>query len=238
MRGHALMLAAERADPAAGRAHVSPWAMRRTLHNDPQYRSYMTSMFVFGSGNLMVTAPLIIMLKDRFVMLSDSWQMFIAATIPLLIMPLAIPFWSKLLDRVHIIQFRAVHSWAFVLAIVLVFVGCLLTEPWVLVVAAMLKGVAFGGGVLGWNLGHHDFSSVRNASHYMSVHVSLTGLRGVTSPVIGVSVYELLEWQMPGSGPLVFLLCLSLSVTGALGFMRLARTMPIGEHTIAPPPAR
>jgi len=237
MRGHAAMLAAERREPRAGRVHFNPWLLRNTLHEDPMYRRYMTAMFVFGSGNLMVTAPLIIMLKDRFV-ISEAWQMFIAATIPLLIMPLSIPFWSKLLDRVHIIPFRAVHSWAFVSSIVLVFIGCLLTQPWIIVLAAIMKGVAFGGGVLGWNLGHHDFTSVEKASHYMGVHVTLTGLRGVTSPIIGVSVYELLEWWMPGAGPLVFVLCLAMSISGALGFLALARTMPGNEHTIAPPPAR
>ncbi len=238
MRGHAAMLAAERREPSAGRVHVNPWMLRRTLHEDPMYRRYMTAMFVFGSGNLMVTAPLIIMLKDRFVMLSEAWQMFIAATIPLLIMPLSIPVWSKLLDRVHIVPFRAVHSWAFVSSIVLVLIGCLLTQPWIIVLAAIMKGVAFGGGVLGWNLGHHDFASVEKASQYMGVHVTLTGLRGVTSPIIGVSVYQLLEWWRPGSGPLVFTLCLALSIAGALGFLVLARTMPRDEHIIAPPPAR
>ena len=212
--------------------------MRQTLREDPHYRRYMTAMFVFGSGNLMVTAPLIIMLKDRFVMLNEGWQMFIAATIPLLIMPLSIPFWSRLLDRVHIVPFRAVHSWAFVTSIVLVLIGCLLTEPWIVVLAAITKGIAFGGGVLGWNLGHHDFTTVENASRYMGVHVSLTGLRGVTSPIIGVSVYQLLEWWRPGSGPLVFALCLGLSISGAIGFWMLARTMPRDTHTIAPPPAR
>ena len=60
-------------------------------------------------------------------------------TIPLLLLPLSIPLWSRLLARVHILQFRAVHSWAFVAATATVLIATLTMQPWLLFLGATLK---------------------------------------------------------------------------------------------------
>jgi len=62
---------------------------------------------------LSITAPLVIMLKDRFE-LDPLSAVLIAAALPTLLMPASIPLWSRLLDRMDVIRFRAIHSWAFV----------------------------------------------------------------------------------------------------------------------------
>ena len=181
-------------------------------------------MFVFGSGNLMVSAPLVIMLKDRFE-LDPTRAILIAAALPTLLMPVSIPIWSRLLDRVHIIAFRATHSWAFVASTAVLLVAAVTTRTELLWFGATLKGLAFGGGVLAWNLGHHDFAPVERASQYMGVHVTLTGIRGMLAPVIGVSVYEILEWLQPGAGAWTLGLCLGLTAAGAIWFVLMRRAL-------------
>ena len=186
-------------------------------------------MFMFGLGNLMVTAPLVILLKDQFAM-TPLESVLIATTLPLLLMPVSIPVWSKLLDRVHIIEFRAIHSWSFVASIITMLLASVLDIPPLLWVGAVLQGIAYGGGVLAWNLGHHDFAPVEKASLYMAVHVTLTGIRGLVALVVPVGVYELLEHLRPGSGGWVFAMCLFFCLCGTIGFVLMRRSLAGPGH--------
>jgi MFS family permease len=222
VRGHRALLRAER--DAAGNAMtlVHPASLWRVLTHDPAFGKYMLCMFIFGMGNLMVTTPLVIILRDRFEV-REFLGILIASSIPAFLMPFSIPWWSRLLNRVHIVQFRAVHSWAFVASIALFLLGAVTVQPWLMVLGAVAKGIAIGGGVLGWNLGHHDFAPRHLAGRYMGVHVTLTGLRGIIAPVLAVILYEMLEGRAAGAGAWVFACCLGLSLTGAAGFHLLAR---------------
>ncbi|MDG2200738.1 MAG: hypothetical protein P8K80_06110 [Phycisphaerales bacterium] len=224
MRGHAAMLRQERtmsegADPL--RPSINPLQMLRLLRSDMNYTRFMACQFLLGTGNMMVTAPLIIVLTSIYDM--DYVQAIsIMTTIPILVMPLSIPFWSSLLDRVHIIRFRSVHSWIFVLTTLIL--AASVGTGWLagLWIAAVIRGIAFGGGVLAWNLGHHDFSTVASSSSYMGVHVTLTGLRGLLAPFLGVLLYEALLDTDP-TGWIVFSIALILVTAGASGFVILAR---------------
>ena len=229
MRGHRALLAAENAEEGVGGLRLSPLRSLRVLAEDGRFRGYMICMFLFGTGNLMVTAPLVIVLKKQF-RLDPLSSILITSSIPFLLMPLSIPFWSKLLDRVHIIEYRAVHCWSFVASIAAVLLGSVLGATWLLWLSAVLQGIAFGGGVLGWNLGHLDFAPPEKASLYMGVHVTLTGIRGLFAPLLAVGIYELLEATQEGSGGWVFALCLALSLAGALGFVRMRRALSGPGH--------
>jgi MFS family permease len=229
VRGHRALMRAEQDGDESAITLVNPLVAWRVVRGDRRFGAYMLCMFVFGFGNLMVSAPLIIMLRDRFG-LEQLPSILITLSIPTLIMTVTIGPWSKLLDRVHIVHFRAVHSVTFVASTGAFLAGALLREPWLLYLGAVFKGVAFGGGVLGWNLGHHDFAPRHRASQYMGIHVSLTGLRGLIAPALAVLVYELLEAGRPGSGAWVLAVCLGLTVTGAVGFNVMARRTPRDPH--------
>jgi hypothetical protein len=229
VRGHQALLRAERNDRSLPGSRANPLRLRQVLLADVRFRRYMTCMFVFGAGNLMVTAPLVIMLKDRFD-LDPLRSVLIASALPMLLMPAFVPMWSRLLDRMHVIRFRAIHSWVFVGSTGLFLAGAVTRNVEFLWMGAVVKGMAFGGGVLGWNLGHHDFAPVERASQYMGVHVTLTGLRGLFAPMIGVGLYETLEWMRPGAGAWALALCLGLSVTGAAWFVLMRRTLPGPGH--------
>jgi hypothetical protein len=124
---------------------------------------------------------------------------------------------------VHILRFRVWHCWSFIAAIACFLAGAAWEIPGFMWAGAVLKGVAIGGGVLGWNLGHHDFAPPERTSDYMSVHVTLTGVRGVIGPLAAVQLYEIFE-RTPGlDGWMVFGVCLALSLAGGLWFIVLAR---------------
>lgn len=196
------------------------------LRDDRDFRNYMIGMYVFGSGNLMMLAPLIILLSDYFA-LPRLDQVLITSTVPLFALALSVNRWARLLDGRHIIDYRALQSWAFVLAIVFFNLATIGQQTWLLWLGGATLGVAYAGGNLGWNLGHNDFTDDSRATLYMGIHVTLTGLRGMLMPPLGVLFYELLRNNWPGHERYSLLLPLLLSTCGALWFWRLHRLRKI-----------
>ena len=195
---------------------------RQLLREDRPFRRYMQCMFLFGGGNLMLMAPLIVILNEHFAM-RRMLQVLLTSSLPLALLALSVPLWARLLDNAHIIPYRARQSWTFVLAIGLFAIACATDYQPLLWCGGAALGIAFGGGVLGWNLGHNDFASDRSSTLYMGVHVTLTGVRGLVMPALGVAVYEAMEWWQPGSGRYALFVPLALSTSGAAWFVILAR---------------
>jgi MFS family permease len=216
------LLAAE-AESGAASGAFSLAMFREILRTDPQFRSYMFWMSLYGSGNLMMNAQLVVLFSDRL-HLGSLQQILLLTAVPLLLMPLFLPWWAQLFDRGHIIEYRARQCWALVAALLLLSLGVVLERPWLLWPGAVLVGVSYAGANLGWNLGHNDFATPGRAQHYMGVHVTLTGVRGLIAPPLGMACYELLEWQRPGWGAAALLLPLGLVTAGAIGFVRMRDT--------------
>ena len=187
VRRHRAIQASELAVSAGTRLQLKDLA-RPLIVNRP-FRRYMSWLFVLGSGNMMVDAPLVLALKSR---LETDYLVGIAivSSIPIIAIPLAIGFWSKLLDRVHVVHFRAIHGWTFVLSNSLLLTGIALANLPIIVVAAVARGIGFAGGVLAWNLGHHDFAPPDESGTYMGAHVTLTGIRGLAAPLLGVALWR------------------------------------------------
>ncbi len=197
-------------------------AIIRVMIDDREYRRYQTCQFMIGIGNMMSWAPFVIIAKEQFA-LDYLPGLLLTQVIPLLMMPIFIPFWARFLDRVHIVTFRAFHSWVFVITFVLSLIAAQTDTLWLLYAASVTRGIAFGGGALAWNLGHLNYVKPDRATDYMAVHVTLTGVRGLTAPFIGVALYSLYESQWPGEGSLVFAVGLVITLCGTLGFRALSR---------------
>jgi len=214
------IVAAERAGTDDDeRPTLDPRRIVTVLREDPLYRSFMLHMFVFGLGNLMLTQPHVSLMQDEFGL---SYLEGILATtiIPTAIMPLAIPLWSRFMDRTHITHFRAVHGWSFVAAAVLLWLAALLHSLPIFYAASVALGIGYAGGALAWNLGHHDFAPPHRDAEYMAVHVTLNGLRGLMAPFIAAPLYALMP---PDGRHWVFLLCIVVNVAGMVGFIALSR---------------
>lgn len=214
------LIASELAEKTLQGRRLSMSVLVSVLRRDINFRHYMMAMMVFGSGNLMLLPMLVILLNEQL-HLSQLHQVTVTSSLPLLVLCFSVSLWARLLDRRHIFSYRAIHSWFFVSSSALFATAVITRQVELLWPASIILGGAYAGGHLGWNLGHNDFSSDGNASHYMAIHVMLTGLRGLVMPLIGVGFYQYLAIHWPEYDAWALLLPLSLSVSGALSFVLL-----------------
>lgn len=220
VKGHKQLLKVERHTPED--VSLMPWRTFHLLLEDFQFAKYMACQFVFGVGNLMLTAPLVIVLNDKFE-LDYLGEILIVTTVPILMIPLSTPLWAKLLNKMHVLSFRAIHSWLFVGSAICFAIGIATLDITWMWVAAIIRGIGFGGGVLAWNLGHQDYAPVEHSGRYMGLHVTLTGIRGLLAPAFGVALYTALLNQGFDAGPIVFVCGATISAVGGIGFIILAK---------------
>ena len=138
-------------------------------------------------------------------------------------LPLFVPMWARLFDGGHVVRYRARQGWVMVLAVAILCAGTLTELEWLLWLGALVLGLALAGANLGWSLGHNDFASPGRAQHYMGVHVTLTGVRGMLAPPLGVAAYQALEGLAAGAGRWSILLPLIGTTAGAAGFTHMRR---------------
>ncbi len=222
--------AEEAGEPGSGRRQRGTLRTAAAiLREDPAYRRYLSWLFVLDAGVQMVPAPLLICLAERFA-LTHIEQVLLITALPMAVVPLAMPFFARRLAQVHVVRFRAFHSWSYAAALAFSVAGLALRAEPLLWLGAALLGVAYAGGSLTWHVGHHDFAPPEKAAHYMALNCTLSGLRGFIAPAAGVCLYRLAEHLLPGQGPLALLIPLGLAVWGALGFAALARETFPGEE--------
>ncbi len=228
-RGGPAQQRAERRKRDASGSSIRARDMINVLKQDKLYRKYMVAQFILGISNLAAFPVFIVALGDKFE-LGYTASLTLAVGIPITMPIITIPFWARLLDRVHIITFRVFHSWVFVIANLLLGVGFLTQDIWIITAARVTLGIAFGGGMLAWNLGHHDFASREMASIYMGIHATLTGVRGAIGPYIGALLYTPVAFTIPvidasldwsGMGAWTFIILAIAGTIGALLFLRL-----------------
>ena len=224
VRRHRRLMRAEQSRTASHGGRLRFRSMAVILRSNRDFRNYMLGMMVFGSGNLMVVAMLVVLMNDQLG-LDRLTQVLITSSLPILVLCLTVRGWARVLDRRHIISYRAVHSWTFVAANAFFAAAFIADAAQLLWAGALLLGAAWGGGHLGWNLGHNDFADDSDSSLYMATHVWLTGLRGLIMPVVGVVFIHFLESQAPGRGAYAMLLPLGLTVAGWAWFIRLHREL-------------
>lgn len=201
---------------------INPLSIVRILKEDRAYRGYMICMFLMGFGNLMLSPLLAIVLTSQF-QAGYGTSIAIASVIPLVCMTFAIPFWGRRLERMHVIEFRAVHVWSFVAVSALTVLGVVFDQIALLYLAAVGQGIGWGGGILAWNLGHQHFAPRERDAEYMGVHITLTGIRGVLGPLLGVQIFNSLSGAGWNAG--AFIICFVMNVIGAIGFGMLSRSI-------------
>ena len=149
--------------------------------------------------------------------------------LPLSAMLVALFLWAPFFDRVGVVRFRVTHGACWLLHLVLGTVGTalILRRPEIGSAAATLAvlfyvlnrimmGVSMGGGALAWYLGHLHFARPAEAEVYMGIHVTLTGVRGLVMPLVGI-------WLWIHAGIWVWLVATGFSLCGLLLYAAMAR---------------
>ena len=208
--------------------------MARLLRRDRRYTRYLVANALMGVGVQIVMPVQVIVLSGAFELYWIS--VVLIEIIPKLTMFGSLARWGRWFDRVPITRFR-VHTSAYAAGAVL-FGGIatwLITANWIsaavalpvavvlFAVRSVIQGMQRGGGSLAWNLGHLHFSKPHEAELYLGIHVSLTGLRGLVSPFVGVLLWHLIGWGVWG---IAFALC----ILSVVAYVRLANeTTPVSR---------
>jgi hypothetical protein len=218
---------------AAPREREAELGFIGVLRDDPNFARYQAWQFCLGTSNMLIEGPLVYLISRE---LQASYLTSIALTIviPFALAVMTIPVWGNYLDRRHIVEFRARHSWWFAASQLALWYGALTGSLLWVGVSRVILGLARGGGMIAWQLGHNDFADAERVGVYMGIHVTLTGMRGVFAPLLGMLLY--VGWSpllLPGTGiqipgfagigsDLMLGSCLLAAVAG-LGYVRLQR---------------
>ncbi|MEM1207816.1 MAG: MFS transporter [Planctomycetota bacterium] len=222
-------------EPALLSRSGRPHNARTILLEDRDFRHYMIWQFIAGCANMMGEAAItlaIIDLAREAGTAEFTASVLLNTTITTVMVVLTIPLWAKLIDRVHIFEFRAVHGALWIVAQLGNYLAVVYGGLWWIAIPRAIQGVMFGGGRLAWQIGHNDFADRRLAGHYMGIHQTLTGVRGFVAPFIGVGLltgFGTVEaggsaWSVlgltgfSGIGDSVFLVTTALALAAWLGF--------------------
>ncbi len=204
----------------------------RVLREDARFRKYIEAQFLAGIGNLMVRTVVVAVLANE--LLSGIERFYLISIVLLDVLPRALMIaslrrWGRLFDRLGVVRFRTVNAVGWTLSLA---AGAVATY-WVahaerigpvvvplavggFAVRAILQGATLGGGSLAWYIGHLHFARPAEAEVYMGIHVSLTGLRGLLMPAIGILLYTWIGWQ-------VWMVAIVFSLLSLGGYVSLAR---------------
>ena len=197
------------------------------LRTDPPFRTYLLALFLLGSANFMIE-PILTVVVTRQMQLGYYVSSLLLDQIPIILMLVTIRFWARWFDRLGVLKFRVINSAVWILAFACASVALVIWEidrallPAVLtllVLGRVLTGVGRGGGAIGWTLGHLHFARPHQVELYMSIHIAMTGVRGLAMPLLARAAYD---WI----GPASLALGLSAAIASHLVFRYLAARDP------------
>ena len=171
-------------EPIVDSPHSNPFGNMKYIIKDKSFGYVLLTWFIMGFANLWtlplrvdyVTAP------EWGIEGSAIYVAMIITIIPETIRMILIPFWASLFDKMNFVVLRMILNLFFGFGVLLFFVT---SNPWVIGMGSALIGAAFAGGSIAWNLWVTKYAPPGKAGAYMSVHVSLTGIRGTIGPILG-----------------------------------------------------
>ncbi len=95
-------------------------------------------------------------------------------------------FWGHLFDRLRFVTFRIALNLCLLFSVILFFNA---NDFYALCLASIFTGIAFGGSSIAWSLWVTRLAPAGKEAAYMSVHVALTGVRGMMAPFWGYYLF-------------------------------------------------
>lgn len=184
-------------EPVVDSPHTNPFGNMKYIIQDKSFGYVLLTWFIMGFANLWtlplrvdyVTAP------EWGIEGSAVFVAMIITIIPETVRMVLIPFWASLFDKMNFVILRMILNLFFGLGVLLFFVT---SNPWVIGSGSALIGAAFAGGSIAWNLWVTKYAPPGKSGAYMSVHVSLTGIRGTIGPILGYWTVNLIGAQNIG----------------------------------------
>ena len=170
--------------------------IRRTLtllkENKP-FAAFERSFSIYGKGFIMMQPIIPIYMVDKL-NLSYTNNFLAKGVLSQIGMLLLSPMIGKLHDRLHPFRFISA-SFALLMVFPLLFIS---SSLWVgspiavviVFIAYLIFGIAMTGVNIAWNMSSIFFAGKDDASMYQSVHVTMTGIRGLIAPVLGFTLLK------------------------------------------------
>lgn len=154
---------------------------------DILFRRMLLAWMLLGLGNLMMIPLRVEYLANPLYGFNLSNEAIVFLTVLLFAVAriAGLFVFGRLFHRMSIIRFRNILNVFFVLGILLYFNS---GHLWGIALGSLCFGFGMGGGNLAWSLWVTQVAPPGRSSEYMSIHSSLTGLRGVAAPFIGYGV--------------------------------------------------
>lgn len=171
--------------------HENPFGNMKYIWQDRSFGYVLLTWFIMGFANLW-TLPLRLDYVTSTQWGIEGSAVFVAiiiTIIPETMRMLLIPFWARMFDKMNFVVLRMILNLSFGAGVLLFFIT---SNPWVIGAGSALMGVAFAGGSIAWNLWVTKYAPPGKTAAYMSVHVSLTGIRGTVGPLVGYWVVGLI----------------------------------------------
>ena len=176
-------------------------ASLRMVRGDKLFAIILLGWMLLGLGWIL-TAPLRIeyLSAEEGLNMSNSEIALLTVAIPSLTEILFLRLFGGLFDRTNFVPFRISLNFFLILSILLFFHGK--TFP-TLCIASVFTGLAFAGSSIAWSLWVTRLASSGKEAAYMSIHVALTGVRGMAAPFLGYYLllqigYEGAAWVATG----------------------------------------
>jgi MFS family permease len=197
------------------------------LRKDAKFRKFMSWQMLNGFSTMLIDMGVMaVIMVDVF---DSNWIEGGAAlvAIPLIATGLSSLLWARYFDSrsIYTIRFYAALTWT--LSRLVLIAAIYHHSILIVLISRIIAGIAMGGGKLAWRLGHMQFAPPDQDLVYMGAHVSLTGLRGLLAPVVGILLYQL-ECKFLGSSGM-YLIALSAAglFTAAFAFRHMRpKTVP------------
>ena len=178
-------LKAKRTTTAAG--DFSLRKIMGVLEKDHRFRRYEFSFSLFGFANIM-TMPIMPMFLEHELGIRYNSAGLILVTMPMIIDVVMLPLWGRMLDQRNPLLMRAIFNAVFCLGML-----CfpLAGSLWTFAAGRAIIALVQGGSSLVWYLGINYFARREEVPVYMGLHQSLTGIRGLIAPFVGIALAAL-----------------------------------------------
>jgi len=172
--------------------------LRRTfklLKENKPFAAFERSFSIYGMGFIMMQPIIPIYLVDKL-HLSYTNNFLAKGVLSQVGSLLLSPVIGKIHDRMHPFKFIS-RSFALLMVFPLLFVVSSLWAgesvlPVVIVfIAYFIFGIAMAAVNVAWNMSSIFFAGKEDASMYQSVHVTMTGIRGLIAPVLGFALLKI-----------------------------------------------
>jgi MFS family permease len=169
--------------PLAPSASSHPLRALRHVREDRLFRQLLISWMLMGFGNL-ITLPLRIEYlanPAHGISLHPDTIALVTGVVPNLARLIITPLCGIAFDRMNFFTLRATLNFGFAISILAFFTSNTLPG---LILGAIIYGISVGGGDVAWALWVTKLAPSHSVADYMSIHASLTGVRGIIAPLV------------------------------------------------------